>query len=106
VGKKDSLASERTYTLQTLPKGVVRGLMDGLFRFDLTGLMRAGAIIVGFAMTMTGYLVGTITPQLASRKKASINASTSLQTFTVLNNKELTTIEPKDTSETIAYLQR
>jgi len=58
VGAKDSLASERTYTLQTLPQAVVRGLTDTLFHHDLAGLARAGAIVVGLAAATTGYLIG------------------------------------------------
>jgi len=41
-----------------LPRGVLRGLKDALSHCDVTGLMRAGAIIAGFIMTATGYLVG------------------------------------------------
>jgi glucosyl-dolichyl phosphate glucuronosyltransferase len=58
VGAKDGLASERDYTLRTLPKGVIRGLMDGLLHLDLTGFLRAGAIIAGLMMTIVGYEVG------------------------------------------------
>jgi GT2 family glycosyltransferase len=60
VGAKDSLSSERIYTLRTLPQGVIRGVMDGLFRFDLTGFLRAGAIIAGLMMTTAGYVVGSV----------------------------------------------
>ncbi len=58
VGAKDGLASERAYTLRTLPRGVIRGLMDGFLRLDLVGFLRAGAIISGLMMTMAGYQVG------------------------------------------------
>ncbi len=60
VGAKDSLSSERTYILRTLPRGVLRGVMDGLLRLDPVGFLRAGAIIAGLTVTMTGYLVGMI----------------------------------------------
>ena len=59
VGAKDSLASERTYTLRTLPQGIARGLVKALFHLDLTGFVRAGAILVGLAMTTAGYVVGS-----------------------------------------------
>jgi glucosyl-dolichyl phosphate glucuronosyltransferase len=59
VGVRDSLASERTYTLRTLPRGIVRGLMDVLLQRDLAGLARGGAILVGLVLTATGYLVGS-----------------------------------------------
>jgi len=59
VGAKDSLASERTYTLRTLPQAVVHGLTDTLFHYDLTGLTRAGAIVVGLPATPAAYLIGS-----------------------------------------------
>src|SRR6266699_295151 len=59
VGTKDSLASERIYTLRTLPLAVVHGLTDTLFHQDLTGLARAGAIMAGLAATTAGYLIGS-----------------------------------------------
>jgi glycosyltransferase involved in cell wall biosynthesis len=58
VGAKDSLASERSYTLRTLPHGIVHNLMDARFH-DLTGLARAGAIVIGLALTTVGYSRGT-----------------------------------------------
>ena len=60
VGAKDGLASERAYTLRTLPNGIICGLADTLFRRDLSGLARAGAIIAGLAVTTAGYVVGSI----------------------------------------------
>ena len=59
VGAKDGLASERTYILRTLPKGIVQHLADVLLRNDVTGLARAGAIVLGLALTIAGYLVGS-----------------------------------------------
>ena len=60
VGAKDSLSSERTYALKTLPQGIMRGIQDALFRRDLTGLLRAGVILTGFAITLAGYLAGNL----------------------------------------------
>jgi len=59
VGAKDGLASERAYILRTLPQGIVQNLADALLRDDLTGLARAGAIVLGLALTLAGYLVGS-----------------------------------------------
>jgi glucosyl-dolichyl phosphate glucuronosyltransferase len=59
VGAKDGLASERTYILQILPRGIVRGLTDALHKDDLTGLARAGVIMFGLAVTIAGYVVGS-----------------------------------------------
>lgn len=58
VGAKDSLSAESSYTLQTLPKGVLRNLKVAVFRHDVAGLARAGAIIAGLLITTAGYLVG------------------------------------------------
>jgi glycosyltransferase involved in cell wall biosynthesis len=60
IGRQDGLASERTYTLKTLPKGIMRGLKDTLLRHDLTGMTRSIAIIAGFSLTTMGYMVGYI----------------------------------------------
>jgi len=56
-GSMEGLSSERTYTLRTLPRGVLRGLGDAL-RGDLSGLQRAAAIVAGLAYTAAGYGFG------------------------------------------------
>ncbi len=60
AGAKDSLASERSYTQQTLPLGVARGIGATLFQRDLAGLARASAIVVGLSATIAGYVVGML----------------------------------------------
>jgi GT2 family glycosyltransferase len=60
VGARDGLSSERTYTLQTLPRGIVRGLVNTFWRWDRAGLGQAGAIMAGLTLTTLGYLLGTI----------------------------------------------
>ena len=57
VGAGDGLSSERHYTTSTLPRGVLRGLLD-LLRGHPAGAGRAGAIIIGLAETTAGYLAG------------------------------------------------
>ncbi len=69
VGSKHALASERAYTLRTLPRGVARGLGDAFLNGDRSGLARAGAIIVGFTATGLGYLAGRISTVEAARKR-------------------------------------
>lgn len=69
VGTKDGLASERAYTLRVLPQGVGHGLGDAFFHHDLSGFGRAGAIIFGLALTVTGYLVGSVFLRKARNKK-------------------------------------
>lgn len=59
VGAKDGLTSERTYTFHTLPQGVIRCIIDGLFHLDRNGFLRAGAIVIGLVMTIAGYLIGS-----------------------------------------------
>lgn len=59
VGVRDALASECSYTLKILPRGIARGMSDVLFRRDFTGLLRAGAIALGLFATVTGFLAGT-----------------------------------------------
>lgn len=66
VGTKNGLASERSYTLITLPRGVVRGLGDALIGRDPSGLLRACAIVLGLFATVTGYVKGTLSKQKIS----------------------------------------
>jgi GT2 family glycosyltransferase len=61
VGRERGLASERTYTLRTLPRGVTAGLADLLRRGDRSGPARSGAIIAGLAATVAGYAKGRLT---------------------------------------------
>ena len=57
VGKEQALATERGYAIRTLPRGVVRNLV-ALARGDAQGLLRAGAIVAGLAITAAGYIRG------------------------------------------------
>jgi hypothetical protein len=72
VGAKDGLASEWSYTLQTLPQGIIRGVAETATRFDPAGLARAGAIMAGLTVTTAGYIAGRVsdTP-LFSRPSAT-----------------------------------
>lgn len=58
VGGDDGLASERSYTLGTLPVGVLRGLWRGVATGDRSGFSRAATIVAGLAMTTAGYATG------------------------------------------------
>jgi len=64
VGVGSGLAAERTYTRVTLPAGVLRGIGQ-TFHGDVSGLLRAGAIIVGLAFTTAGYIVGSVAQRWA-----------------------------------------
>jgi GT2 family glycosyltransferase len=59
AGSGHALASERRYTYGILPRGALRGFIDAL-RGDITGLARAGAIVVGLAVTVLGYVRGSL----------------------------------------------
>jgi GT2 family glycosyltransferase len=60
LGSAEGLSSERTYTVKTLPTGVLKGVAD-LARGDLGGPQRAGAIVAGLAFTVAGYVWGRLT---------------------------------------------
>ncbi len=59
VGVRDGLASERSYTLRTLPTGIVDGVRDAT-RGDRDGLRRSGAILAALAVTGAGYVSGRL----------------------------------------------
>lgn len=67
VGAQNGLSSERTYTLNTLPKGALQGLMDTGCG-DLWGLGRTAAIMTGLMITTTGYVVGLISQRIEAWK--------------------------------------
>jgi len=73
VGVRDSLASERTYTFQTLPSGVLRNLKNSIVHRNLAGVQRAGAIVAGLFITTMGYLVGTFSQRVVLRKDVYSN---------------------------------
>ncbi|HZT05865.1 MAG TPA: glycosyltransferase family 2 protein [Chloroflexota bacterium] len=58
VGRGAALTEEAAYTARVLPVGVLRGLRDSLVRRDGSGALRAGAIALGFAATVAGYVRG------------------------------------------------
>jgi glucosyl-dolichyl phosphate glucuronosyltransferase len=59
VGSGDALSAERTYTMRTLPHGVLQDIRD-LFRGDVAGAIRAAAIIAGLGMAASGYVRGRL----------------------------------------------
>jgi glycosyltransferase involved in cell wall biosynthesis len=60
VGRRDGLGSEWSYTLRTLPQGVIRGVADAALHGKVVGFSRAGLIVAGLAITTAGYLTGTL----------------------------------------------
>jgi hypothetical protein len=55
VGDRSGLSSEWRYTLEVLPRGVVRGLLAGV-RGQVAGFERAAAITVGLVVVVAGFL--------------------------------------------------
>ncbi|HTI14606.1 MAG TPA: glycosyltransferase [Dictyobacter sp.] len=64
VGTKDALAAERRYTMKSLPQGIGRNVLQGLLHRDLSGFLRAGAIIAGLLVTASGYFSGRVSQRL------------------------------------------
>jgi O-antigen biosynthesis protein len=60
IGSDDGLSSERNYTMQTLPSGMLHGLRDTFAQRNLHGVARSGAIFVGFVSTVSGYVSGAM----------------------------------------------
>ncbi len=54
------LAAESSYTVRTLPLGVLRGLGNALRTRQIDGLQRAVAIVTGLSITTFGYLRGRV----------------------------------------------
>lgn len=85
VGAKDGLATERSYTMRTLPRGVLHGLGDAFLRRDPSGIGRASAIVAGLLITSAGYLVGSTQQQMEEwkrtfAKKPAVNTAASIET--------------------------
>jgi O-antigen biosynthesis protein len=60
AGSGPGLSAERGYALRVLPAGVARGVRDALRHGDGAAARRAAAIVLGFAATAAGYLVGRL----------------------------------------------
>jgi glucosyl-dolichyl phosphate glucuronosyltransferase len=74
VGAQQGLSNERTYTFETLPKGVLANLGQGL-RGHWAGFAGAFAIIAGLLVTTWGYLVGKLLRRGSQRGKAVVAIS-------------------------------
>lgn len=61
VGSQDGLASERTYTFKTLPRGFLKGFVDTFSHKSWAGVSRAWAIFTGLLFTTAGYIAGRVT---------------------------------------------
>lgn len=68
AGADRALSSERSYVLRVLPRGVLRGLWDGIRHRDRGGPARAAAILTGLATTVAGYAYGNVARVRAVRQ--------------------------------------
>ena len=60
VGSRQGLASERSYVRRTLPAAAMRGIVEAVRTRRVAPLARTAAIVVGLAITGTGYVVGRV----------------------------------------------
>lgn len=57
---RNALVSERIYVYKTLPLGIARYILKALLYRNITYLMCATAIMIGFSCTVIGYVIGTL----------------------------------------------
>jgi hypothetical protein len=76
MGARDGLASERAYTLRTLPAGVLRNLAHAVRHLDGNSVLRAGAIVAGLGITTVGYLRGKLVPGASSERARAVEFDT------------------------------
>jgi len=69
---RNALSTEWAYVLDTLPRGIARGLGDVLLRSDIGGLARACAIALGLACAVTGFAVGKLGATLEKARLATV----------------------------------
>lgn len=67
----DALSTEKSYTMRTLPTGIVRNLVSAL-RGDVPGILRAAAILGGLGITSAGYIFARL-ERLGSRQTLESN---------------------------------
>jgi GT2 family glycosyltransferase len=67
TGAKRGLSAERSYALRTLPRGMARGVADGLGG-EWAGLVRAAAVVAGLSLTTAGFATGGVQRRLARRR--------------------------------------
>ena len=60
IGRDRGLSTERDYVLRVLPRAVGQGLLVA-FHGDISGLLRAGAGVIGLLLTTLGYVIGSFT---------------------------------------------
>lgn len=71
VGAGNGLASERTYTFRTLPRGIAHGFIETVCSHNLDGFYRSAAIVFGLVTTTTGYVTATLAGQRGTNSSLS-----------------------------------
>lgn len=71
VGSEHALASERSYAVRTLGRGVLRNLGDMVRHRDPGAAARAAWIVAGLAVTTAGFVVGKVQGALQRRARRS-----------------------------------
>ena len=81
VGARDGLASERAHVLGALPRGLAHELGGAVAHRDPGGIARAGAIVVGLALTIAGYVAGALRQwrQARSARRHAANSDHTIQ---------------------------
>jgi glucosyl-dolichyl phosphate glucuronosyltransferase len=69
VGRREALASERTYTRRVLPAAFARAVRDAVVDRDASALARAGAIVAGLGFTTAGYVRGKLSVVKAAERR-------------------------------------
>lgn len=93
TGSKDALASERAYAFRLLPRGIIRGVLDG-FRGNIAGFTRAWMIGVGLIATTFGYFLGTISYKIHLRTSGTIE-----HVPPILQERKMTSIQENGSGE-------
>jgi hypothetical protein len=59
LGRQEKLQDERNYLTRTLPSGILTGIWNAVRHGDLSGLLKAGAIVFGMLAAGIGAASGT-----------------------------------------------
>jgi glucosyl-dolichyl phosphate glucuronosyltransferase len=72
TGLGSGLSSERRHVMRALPQGVLSNLGWAWGRREVAGVLRAAAIVVGLALTATGFMRGSLSVGLLRRAEQPV----------------------------------
>lgn len=75
VDHRRALQAETSYVLRVLPRGALRNVIHSITNFEMSGLLRAGTIVLGLGTVGFGYLVGLRNAFLIQRPTKNKNSS-------------------------------